>query len=234
MADEGSAFEEQQLVPRLECLASATRLRILRKLRSPSALRDLEVRKPREDGPAKPLARQTVQQHLDRLVDQELVQRRSADRSYGETVEYVVDHQLLYALSEELRAMARRPPEAEPERATEPAPAEPPGEEAAGPSLLLVRGADVGRRYPLEAAGAEAEWILGRRRDADVSLDHDPYVSAENARLLKRGSTYLVEDMPESRNGTQVNFEELEPGEPVELAPGDLVGAGRSILSFRS
>lgn len=217
----------------LGALAHDVRVALLRELRTPKALREVEIRVREADGRERPLARQTVKEHLDRLVEAGAVLARDAERAYGPTVEYVVNHQALYALSEELLSLARLRPLAEIENATVAQDAARSGDPAEGPRLVLVKGVDEGRTFDLRP-GARTSWVLGRRRGADIPLDHDPFVSSDNARVVWDGSRYLVEDLPDSRNGTRLNFAPLAKGTRHPLASGDVIGVGRTLLVFRS
>lgn len=216
----------------LTAIASPTRLSILRAIRVPRALREIEVRGGEEgEDRTRPLARQTVRRHLDVLLEAGMVETRDADRAYGDTTEFTLNHQRFFALAEDVRALARMRPVVEPAQATVPlAPAAaPPGE---GPRLVVVHGLEEGATFPLMAADGKRAWIVGRRRDCDVPLDFDPSVSSQNAIVRAEGAGRVLEDVPGSRNGTTKNFRRLAAGELVPLAHGDLVGVGRSLLLY--
>ncbi|HWH08571.1 MAG TPA: FHA domain-containing protein, partial [Candidatus Thermoplasmatota archaeon] len=144
---------------------------------------------------------------------------------------YTLDHRRIFAAAESLRAFAALRPLDDPEGRTEAADAPDPRRTPRGPRLALVRGLGEGTVHRLDEG---AEWLIGRRRDAHVPLDYDPFVSAENARVQKVGSDFVLEDLPGSRNGTTLNFRRLEPGERAKLRHGDLVGVGHSALLFWS
>lgn len=217
----------------LAALASPQRLQLLRQLRAPKVLRDVSLSAEGEGG-GRPLARQTVSTHLEKLVAAGLVTSRETDRGYGATTEYVLNHQAIFFLSEELRTLARLRPLAEPESVTLQGASQRPGA-LAGPCLLLVKGADEGATFPLPAkSGTPRAWVLGRRRGVEVCLDFDPYLSSENSVVRWDGAAFHVEDLPQSRNGTTLNFSPLLRGERRRLAHGDIVGVGRSLLEFRA
>ncbi len=222
---------ESTLAASLAALGSPVRLRIIRVLRRPSALNEIEIRSPEPDGHERPLARQGVRRHLDVLIDAGLVSVRDVHRDYGDTVEFVTNHQRMFLLSEELRALARVRPAVEPEGPTV---AEGAGWSAggSGPRLVLVKGAEDGAAFDLAPQGAEATWVVGRRRDADVSLEYDPSVSAEHAYVRWARGAHWIEDRPSNRNGTFHNFRRLPPGGSARLAHGDLIGVGRSLLLY--
>lgn len=221
-----------QLATALNALASPTRLALMRLLRSPKALAEIELRPP--DGPAggRTLARQTVREHLDRLIEEGYVVTREVERPYGSTVEFLLNHQTIFALSEEMRRLARLRPDVEPAMRTQPG-GEPGGASATGPCFVLAKGLDEGAFFDLKPPpSGKAEWIVGRRRGVAVALDFDPYISAENTLVTWDGGAHHVEDLPGSRNGTSLNFRPLAKGTRVALRHGDIVGVGRSLLVY--
>jgi DNA-binding transcriptional ArsR family regulator len=238
-ADREQETTDVELVEALEVLASPVRLALLRETRSPKTLKEITIRLP-ETGPQRKrpdsvLARQTVKQHLDRLVEVGIVVAREAKREYGATLEYVVSHQTLFLLSETFRSLARLRPSELPESVTIAHPGVLPPSAPPGPCLVLVKGLDEGRAFDLRPTDAKRqEWLVGRRRGIAVSLDFDPYVSTENARILWERGVHTVEDLPTSRNGTFHNFRPLPKGVPKALKHGDVVGVGRSLLLYRS
>jgi hypothetical protein len=234
---EDASAQDRNLAAALEVLASPIRLTLLRQLRSPRALREIEVRVAEEgqQGPARNLARQTVRDHLERLLAIGVVTTRSGERSYGPTTEYLLNHQAVYALSEEFRELARLRPAHEPNVQTVVHPAAAPAPESDGPCLVLVKGLDEGRQFPLPPpAGGRRTWTIGRRRGLEVALDFDPFVSNENAMVVWEGGRHHIEDLEGSRNGTLINFRPLAKGARHPLRTGDVVGIGRSLLMYRA
>ncbi|HVM45382.1 MAG TPA: FHA domain-containing protein [Candidatus Thermoplasmatota archaeon] len=233
---EAAAPQDDALSRSLNALAHPSRLALLRQLRTPRTLREIQLRSQGADEAGRSISRQAVREHLDRLIAIGVVLAREAQRDYGETTEYSLNHQSLYAIAEEFRGLARLRPSSEPVAATverrigspEPARAE-------GPSLVLVKGLDEGRAFPLAAApGSRRQWTIGRRRGLDISLDFDPFVSTENALVVWDAGRYSVQDLPDSRNGTTLNFQPLAKGEKRELRTSDVIGVGRSLLLFRA
>lgn len=215
----------------LVSIGSEARLEILRQLRTPKPLRDIEVRAPdpdRADG--RPISRQAVRVHLEKLVEIGVVTTREVDRS----VEYVLNHQRLFAIAEEFRALARLRPAPEVDAPTVGGPSGVAGRPASGPRLVLVRGLDEGTTWSLAEGRSPRRWVVGRKRGLDVALDFDPFVSSENAVVSEEAGRFFVADLPESRNGTTLNFALLGRGERRELAAGDVIGVGRSLLLFRT
>ncbi|MCA1810932.1 MAG: FHA domain-containing protein, partial [Halobacteriales archaeon] len=223
--------------PMLKALASPVRLELLQLLQSPRMLGEIRLRPGRSDRagmPGRSLSRVTVRQHLDSLLKIGAVQVVPLLRDGRLLNHFVVDHRQLFALTEELRQLARIRPEGDllPD-GTRPGP----GHAAAavqGPRLALVNGAREGQWFPLESGGGQdASWLIGRRPGADILLDYDPYVSVENTQVLRRGDAFSIVDLPASRNGTLLNWETVPKGRPQPLANGDVVGVGRSTLVFR-
>jgi DNA-binding transcriptional ArsR family regulator len=236
--------QDERLAEALGALANATRLMLLREVRAAKALREIELRAVGARDPAelrgaglgapRTLSRQAVRMHLERLVEAGVVVARDTERAYGSTVEYALNHQRLYALAEEVRELAKMRPAEEPAEPTlrggPPAAQHP----ARGPCLVLVKGLHEGRAFGLAHAGpGPREWVIGRKRGLAVSLDFDPYTSAEHAAIVLEGGAYHVQDFPESRNGTLLNFQPLARGSRHGLRTGDVLGVGRSLLLFR-
>ncbi|MEA3201873.1 MAG: Inner rane component of cytoplasmic domain [Thermoplasmata archaeon] len=212
----------------LGALASPTRLAILRTLRTPRALREIEVAS-EEDG--RPITRQAIRRHLDTLLEAGLISTREAGREYGDTTEFILNHARLYGMGDDVRQLARLRPAVDPGGETAPS-ADLGAQRPRGPVLVLVKGADEGQAFHLDPGAGEREWIVGRRRGVAVCLDYDAAVSSENSRIGWREGAHWIEDVVGSRNGTWLNLRRLAPGESTKLAHGDLVGAGRSALLY--
>jgi len=88
----------------------------------------------------------------------------------------------------------------------------------AGESAMLVlqRGAEAGRRWPLSRTRPLS---IGRSEECDIALS-DRQVSRFHARVIWNGDAYLLEDLG-SKNGTHVNGQEVQS--PVPLHDGDEV-----------
>lgn len=228
---EAQGFEA--LAEALDALSHPVRLALLAELQSAKIQSEIEVRHaPESEAKPRPLARQTVRSHLGRLLEQGLIQEGPTERSFGRTTQYVADHQVVFTLSEQLRELAKLQPEDSPSRPTEDATEPAPNEPDRGPNLLLVKGAREGHVFEIDPH-EEGQWLIGRRRDADVVLDYDPYVSEENSVLAFDEKEFRLRDLPASRNGTRVNFDPLGPEETRPLRHGDVIGVGRSRLVFQ-
>jgi hypothetical protein len=148
-------------------------------------------------------------------------------------MEFVVQPQRIFVVAEQLKLLARLFPKIQPDLRTEH------GETAAerapeGPALVLVKGIDEGGFFDLQPAVEGHAWRIGRRRGVEVSLEYDPSVSSENARIVLSRGAHVIEDIPGSLNGTRVNFRRLARGEQARLEHGDLIGVGRSLLLYWS
>lgn len=233
---EASAPQDDALSRSLNALAHPSRLALLRQLRTPKTLREIQLRSQAPDEAGRSISRQAVREHLDRLIAIGVVNAREAMRDYGETTEYSLNHQSLFAIAEEFRGLARLRPATEPIAATverRPGAAEP--TPATGSCLVLVKGLDEGRTFPLPTAGiSRRQWAIGRRRGLEISLDFDPFVSTENALIVWEDGRYFVQDLPDSRNGTTLNFVLMGKGERRELKTSDVIGVGRTLLMFRA
>ncbi|HEX2022902.1 MAG TPA: FHA domain-containing protein [Candidatus Thermoplasmatota archaeon] len=229
----GPTERDRRLAAALDAVSNPLRLAILRQLRAPRSLTEIELRADGEDPDApspRLLARQTVKAHVDRLVAAGLVDAKEGERLGRATLEYVVNHAMIFAYAEEFRDLARLRPAVDPSLDTlggglAAAPARP-----RGPALVMVKGLEEGRAFPL--AGGD-RWTIGRAATCEVCLHFDPYASAENAVVARDGGRFTLADLPGSRNGTRLNFQDLGAS-PAPLATGDLVGVGRTLLLFRA
>lgn len=89
-----------------------------------------------------------------------------------------------------------------------------PGRTRESAMLVLQRGAEAGRKWPLDRT---RPLMIGRSSDCDISLP-DRQVSRYHARISWRGDGYQVEDLG-SKNGTHVNGQEVR--DPASLSDGD-------------
>ena len=86
--------------------------------------------------------------------------------------------------------------------------------------LKIVKGADRGSEYPIDAGEAK----LGRTADNDVVIK-DASASRSHARVFEKGGRFFLEDLG-SANGTKVNNAPLKPKAPKEVKPGDTIAIG--------
>lgn len=219
-------------------IAYPMRLELLEMLRFPKFLSEIHLQPRRSWGgetPERPAARQTVQAHLDKLEDAGLVRVEAVPDGARTINRYSVDHTRLYALVEDLRRVsALQPGNALADDATGTLAGGRAPPTVTGPRLVLVHGLYEGKTFPLTPATAtEGRWTIGRRRGIAASLDYDPFVSLDNAIVTREGEdAFRVADVDGSKNGTLVNWALLRRGEARLLRPGDVVGVGRSLLTF--
>ncbi len=88
------------------------------------------------------------------------------------------------------------------------------------PVLKSISGKMSGQLFPLDRDTT----VLGRERTCDVVLD-DKTVGRRNARIVRSGNSYLIEDLG-SRLGTRVNSQILI--ESRVLVDGDEIEVGAS------
>lgn len=230
-------FEE--LAQRLEVLANGNRLKLLHQLLKPKALSEIDLRPgtvKAGENPLRPISRQAVQRHLERLASIGITATFRARRGKSLVDVHTINYPRLFAMVEDLRSLGQLRPAQEAENLATiagtgtPAPA--PG---FGPLLVIVRGLQEGTTYPLHDAACTTpgRWVLGRKRGVPVCIDYDPYVSAENTEFARRGEKIVVRSMPASRNGTRVNWRLLGPDEAESLRHGDVIGVGKTLLLFR-
>jgi len=229
----------QRLAVYLKALANPNRLALLHSLRAPMPVADIRLH-PQQVGsgenPKRSISEQAVRDHLSRLRQVGVVTVQRAEREGSILDHYVLDHQRLFAVVEELRRLGELRSEApiEHEATLAAVDGAAPARER-GPGLLLVRGQNEGRVFPLVPASRSPGrgWVIGRKRGLAVPLDYDPFVSSENAEIVPEGEGHLLIDLRSSRNGTLHNFQPLPRGGSVPLVHGDVVSVGRTHLVFR-
>lgn len=235
------AIDHERLGQYLRALSVPTRILLLQKLQLPHTPSEIKLPPFRKDADLRgdrTLSRQTVESHLLKLAEVGLVRSRPARRGGQEVREYVVNQERLFTMVDELRRLAliRAAASVAPVgtvtgAGTMAGAPEPPAVQVpVGPCLLLVTGPYEGKAFPFAGAGP---WVVGRSKDAQVSLDYDPFVSTRNTEVARDGARFALRSLPESRNGTTVNWRLLGKGEAVPLAAGDTIGVGRSLLVAR-
>lgn len=224
------------LADTLAALAYPLRLEILDVLDRAHTLSEIRVRPHRQaegGNPERVVAKQTVAEHLERLVEAGFV-------AVGEHVEgartlptYAVDPSRLFAFTEEMRALVvKHSGRGRGAEATGTLDAGLQRQPKSGPRFVLVHGVYESRAYPLDATTeTDGAWLVGRARGLAVSLDYDPFVSLRNTLVTRRDDRFHLMDEG-SKNGTMVNWRRLAEGESATLRRGDIVGVGRSLLAF--
>jgi two-component system, NtrC family, sensor kinase len=93
-------------------------------------------------------------------------------------------------------------------------------------TLYIIDGHD--KRQTIEFGGDSL--LLGRSPDSDLQIK-DHFVSRKHLRISRKGSRIFIKDL-NSRNGTFVNGEPINPGIEVELPEGVPVVMGMTVLCF--
>lgn len=74
---------------------------------------------------------------------------------------------------------------------------------------------------------------LGRNADNSISIPGDESVSGRHATLLfKKGKFFVRDEM--AANGTYINGEELEIGQPAQITDGDELKLGKTVFKFKT
>ncbi|OHB76800.1 MAG: histidine kinase [Planctomycetes bacterium RBG_16_64_10] len=94
------------------------------------------------------------------------------------------------------------------------------------PSLFVIRGRDQGARFELD----EPALSIGRDRTNAIQL-HDTEVSRSHALLRRTGTCYMLADQ-RSSNGTFVNGNPIGAQQELELASGDQLQLGQTLLLY--
>lgn len=220
--------DPEALAERFEALANPRRIRLLTFLTEPHYLEEIASHLG--------VSRQAARGHLDRLVEIDALERRSATRDSGPVTEYVIAPEAISLIHQHLvklgslrprpgdrqdRPRTRGPGEAGQLRQAPPA-----------PCLWVLRGLDAGAGLSFAQPG-ESSWLIGRDDACDLRLDADPFLSSRHAEIWRDGPDLLIQDLA-STNGTRLNTEELARGESATLAHGDVIEVGRTALLFRA
>lgn len=221
------------LADRLSALAYSLRLELLDRLRFPHSIGELRLSPRRREGGkviSRPAARQTIQGHLNQLIEAGLVDAEPAEEKSPN--KYIVNAARLYEITEQMRRLsvryagrARHPDET----GTMAPDVLPPA--AQGPRLVLVHGLYEGKSFALDASKTAGQWSIGRRSGAEILLEYDPFVSLDHAVVTGRDGRYTLTDLG-SKNGTTVNWAALPRSGSHVLRPADVIGVGRSLLVF--
>jgi hypothetical protein len=79
----------------------------------------------------------------------------------------------------------------------------------------------------------EGNNTVGRNAGNDITIAGDSSISGHHATILfKKGKFYLKDEM--AANGTFINEEEIEVGQPMEVVDGDSLKFGKSVFRFKT
>jgi CheY-like chemotaxis protein len=97
------------------------------------------------------------------------------------------------------------------------------------PELVTLERAGAAGMAPDSIELSRFPFLIGRGPDCDLRIC-DPWLSRSHCQLEWRDGALVVEDL-ESRNGTEVNGEEIT--EPYPLVEGDLLRVGTTVFAVR-
>jgi DNA-binding transcriptional ArsR family regulator len=230
-----------RLGSKLKALSSTNRLRLISELQEPRTVDDVDLTPagPGEGEDAdRELTRQGVRHHLSRLEEADLVGSTTRPNERGrDRREYMVNEPAVFGLLEELRQLlAPGTEESLDPFKTETATSSGDDTWRAGPKLVLLQGAEDDQVFNLREIepdpAAGRGWVVGRSSDAQIALQYDPYLSAQNTEILQDEDEFRIVDLRISTNGTRLNDERLKPGQEAPLEHGDIVKVGCSSLVF--
>lgn len=225
----------------LDALGFENRLSLLSILQDPKTLEEIELQPAAQNGDARSercLTRQGIQYHIDQLREVGLVDAERVRQDGRVKNRYRLRRTSLFALGEALRMLAN-----------DTTADELPGPDAAAPftwddetdsdhrpGLRIVHGASIGRFYPLDRQpdAKDRGWVIGGGDSADVRLTIDPWVDDQVAEIIRRDDGFQLLDLRASSCRAVWNGHELGLGDSQPLATGDLVGAGRTLMVFRT
>ena len=91
--------------------------------------------------------------------------------------------------------------------------------------LYILDGPEKGKAFELES---DTIYYLGRSSRNHVQLS-DTYVSRRHLKIFRRGERYFIEDL-NSKNGTSVDGELIDPGLELEVREGVPIVIGVSVI----
>lgn len=215
-----------------KALANINRLKLLVALQTPRGYSEIELTPSRASGDRstqRPISRQAVRNHIEELREIGVVVETDDD---ARKRRFVVDRSRLFAVVDRMRNLATVEPSQVPDGPTMEMQAESRGRTPNTPHLALVRGVEEGRVFELD--DSDGRHVIGRSPDTDVSLDYDGFVSSEHATVHREEGDFFLQDLPQNKNGTFLNWSRMKEGAVAPLSPGDIVGVGRSLLVFRA
>lgn len=232
--DTDAEEELEELAGYLNALGHPRRLELLQQLRVPRTMGEIHLRpfrKESEGNPDRSMSRNAVERHLLLLKAIGVVGSRPGERDGRQVEEYLLQHSRVFQVVEELRGLTQLRPlddfdlsvtqrDVTPTRA----PA------VTGAHVTLLSGPREGAFFELAGPGP---WRIGRGAPCEIRLDYDAYASGTHATVERSGAGFRAVDLPTNRNGTLVNWRAIPRGGTRDLATGDVLRVGRSLLLFR-
>lgn len=245
MPSRGRSIEDgelDELGSKLKALSASNRLRLIAELQQPRTVDDIHLTPagPGEDEEAdRKLTRQGVRHHLTRLEDSDLVRSATRATEQGrDRREYMVNEPAVFGLLEELRSLLAPGTDAplDPFQTERSSSASEGAQWQEGPKLVLLQGAEDDRVFNLRDIDPDPSegrgWVIGRSSQAQIPLQYDPYLSAQNSEVIHEEGEYRLVDLRISTNGTRLNDRRLKPGNEATLEHGDVIKVGCSSLVF--
>ncbi len=220
------------LVESLEAIAYPNRFKLLTILREPHAIGDIELNATVDHGnPDRVITREGVRHHMKKLRQAGFVETQTSPHTGNMEHKYKVNPRRLYALSEALRNLPKEARSSQRDLHV-PMTWETP---TRGPTLTVVHGSQIGDTYPLQGTPSSLPrgWIIGRSPNADIRLGWDPYVDDQAAEIQRTEDGFELIDLRAADHRVAVNGMRLDRGEVKELAFGDTISVGRSLLVFQ-
>lgn len=233
--------EQNSLSDLLKLLADPNRLDLLRQLREPKIVDEIQMtpsRSTNETNPERQLTRQAVRHHLRQLREKDFVRVSARRRPDGREVsEFEVNEQAFYGLVEDLHNLneyistSNGHAPMQTSSHTEQDDGWP-----MGPKLVLVRGLHDGHPYMLTESQRDPPrgWVIGRADHCAVHVGYDPYVADEDAEIMpnENGNGYELIDLRSSNDSAVVNGSAVPFGGKTELDHGDVIKVGSSMFVF--
>jgi sigma-B regulation protein RsbU (phosphoserine phosphatase) len=92
--------------------------------------------------------------------------------------------------------------------------------------LYILAGPEKGKSFALESDLV----TIGRGPDSNIWIA-DKSVSRRHLEIIRKGNKYFIKDL-ESKNGTYINEEQIEPGKPFEIEKELPIAIGKTLFSI--
>jgi DNA-binding transcriptional ArsR family regulator len=232
----------QNVAACFKALAHPNRLKLLEELARPRTVREIELHPARDGERDRVLTTQGVRHHLRQLEECGLVRVADSRQLEGTNFTYESDPRRLFQAAELALALAsgaraREWPRNGNGNGSGSRGHTPRGNDVSGPRLTLCHGVDSGRVFSLRRAdlpGEDLGWVIGNGAEAHVSLEYDRDVASHHCEILPTSDGFELLDLRASSGSTHLNWERRQRGGEAELAHGDMIGVGRSLLLFHT